>query len=182
MTSNQKGIIRRYRAGDKSAFTEFFGATAEGLYGFVGRKVQDADTLDILQETYASFAEAVMRKDYDPNRTPRGFLWAIARNKLIDHYRRIGRSVPIDEDASDDLPTLMDQSLGGVEQTDAVSEILRSLPSTESELLRLKYIDELTLEEIAELEGVGTSTIYRRIETVLGRLRAAARTRGKEVR
>ena len=82
--------------GDGKAYARLLDALVPRLRAFFRRRMagRDDDIEDLLQETL--IALHTRRMTYDRARSFTGWLYAIARYKMIDHFRRQGRTVPIE--------------------------------------------------------------------------------------
>jgi RNA polymerase sigma factor (sigma-70 family) len=80
-------LVRLRDRHDESAWREFVDVYAALIYGYARRRgLQDADAADLMQDVLRSVADAAGRLAYDPSRgTFRGWLYTVARNKLVNH-------------------------------------------------------------------------------------------------
>ncbi len=127
---------------------------------------------DITQEVFLASWKA--RDRFDPSRGPlAAWLVGIAKNKIVDAYRKDGRRVP---EAFDDgsrvervpegrapIDQLADRML--------VTEALMSLPERPRKIVQLAFLDGLTHEQIAETTDVPLGTVKSDIRRGLARLR-----------
>ncbi len=85
--NQEKSIIERYRQGDNEAFGEVFDAYSEKLYAFIYYKVHHRPTAeDLLSQTFLKAIKAFDRFDSKKGKIS-SWLYRIARNVVIDHYR-----------------------------------------------------------------------------------------------
>src|SRR5262245_60394167 len=77
--------------GDQQAHASLLTALVPLLRSFYRRRIRDAedDTEDLVQETLIAVHD--QRASYDRNRAFTAWLYAIARYKLVDHYRRLNQ-------------------------------------------------------------------------------------------
>jgi RNA polymerase sigma-70 factor (ECF subfamily) len=99
------------------------------------------------------------------------WLFAIARNVAIDHFRRRRVEVPIEELNESTAPGDLEAEILRRSQFRRLSRLMDELPDRERELLALKYGSGLTNREIAGLTGVSESNIGTILYRTLGRLR-----------
>ena len=179
-----RAVARRILSGDEAAFRELFDRYFPRLYRFaLARLGGDPDTAsDIVQQT---FCNAIERLD-----TYRGeaalYTWfcQICRNVLADHFRTNGRGVArvvLLEDQPNARALLEslagpvgDQPETGVWRQQVhrmVEATLDSLPGHYGEVLEWKYIDGLTVVEIAGRLKLGSKAA----ESLLTRAREAFR-------
>jgi RNA polymerase sigma factor (sigma-70 family) len=140
------------------------------VYGFFGYRVnsrQEAE--DLTQLTFERALRAWKR--FDPSRaTALTWLLAIARNLLIDHYRRSG---PVPVDPLEDLPELVGSAEDpGVGLAPELERALETLGDRDREIIALRYGGDLTGPEIAEITGLTLANVQQILSRSLRRLRA----------
>jgi RNA polymerase sigma-70 factor (ECF subfamily) len=153
------------------ACAEFYDRAFDEVYRYLCRAVLGDRALaeDLAQETFAS----VVAAERAGHAQMQSMSWVIgvARHKLVDHYRRTAsenRRLALvwttghhtDDDQLDDLDR---------ESPQRVVELLRGLSSAHRLVLALRYVDELSVEEIANLLGRSV----RATESLLVRARRA---------
>jgi RNA polymerase sigma-70 factor (ECF subfamily) len=118
------------------------------IYGRSGGNIEIAE--DITQQT---FMQAVRHwQDFDGRSDAVTWLCSIARNRLTDHYRQQERQrrrhlqlVVAEIGAEHPAPD------GAVGERDAVVAALRELPDIERTALVLRYLDDLSVREVASM-------------------------------
>jgi RNA polymerase sigma-70 factor (ECF subfamily) len=178
-----RAVARRILGGDEGAFKELFDRFFPRLYRFVLARVgNDPDTArDIVQQT---FCNAIGQLDsYRGEAALYTWFCQICRNVLADHFRSKGRAgnVTLIEDHPDARAIL--ESLAGPVSDEPetgvwrdqlhriVEATLDSLPGRYGEVLEWKYIDGLSVAEIASRLAVGPKAA----ESLLTRAREAFR-------
>jgi RNA polymerase sigma factor (sigma-70 family) len=124
---------------------------------------------DLVQETFLRFFSENARRSYDSSHTLRSFILAIAKNTIIDFLRK----KPLDalrhtvitsciddtdnEDSTENQPTHLvkpEQSMEGIlykkQCLEAIRAYISTLDKTLKNLIRLRFVDELTQEEAAK--------------------------------
>jgi len=155
-------IVVRNEVSLEQAFDRYHGA----VFSFAYRLTRRADVAeDITQECFLAVLRAPGR--FDPVRgSMRTFLFAIARNLALKHYRDQGGN-PVDLDdvipASDPRPAL--------DVASAVERAVALLPLLQREALVLFQYEGATLEEIAQIVGADTGTVKSRLHRARERLR-----------
>ncbi|MGJ3239340.1 MAG: RNA polymerase sigma factor [Anaerolineae bacterium] len=96
-----------------------------------------------------------------------GWLFRIAHNSVIDHYRRHKKVIALDSD----LIRGDTQMTERIANQMAVEELLSELSESERELLSLRLDVELTAPEIAELTGKSANAVRVQVYRILQRLR-----------
>lgn len=153
------------------ACAEFYDRAFDEVYRYLCRAVLGNRALaeDLAQETFASVVAAQRSGKAQLQSMP--WVIGIARHKLADHYRRTDserRRMALvgandhrcDDDQLDDLDR---------ESPQRVLDLLRGLSSPHQLVLAFRYVDELSVEEIAQLLGRSV----RATESLLVRARRA---------
>jgi RNA polymerase sigma-70 factor (ECF subfamily) len=157
-------------AGDD--FDRLYEEHAQRLFAFlVYRTGNRALAEDLLADTFEAAYRA--RRRFDPRRASQAtWLYAIARNRLIDHQRRrrsevsaLGRVAGgLGEGASDHgIETIGDR--------DALHRALAKLSDEEREAVALRFGAGLTLKHIARVLGEPMTTVEGRVYRALRKLR-----------
>lgn len=182
-------LMLRYGAGDVTAFEELYARHRGPLWRFVLRNLRDETvTADVFQEIWARVI--AHRHRYVPTAKFTTWLYRIAHNCCVDHWRRTNRALRLEHPASDDvIVSIADEQLPGpaVEaenagRAQALLAAVGRLPE-EQRTAFLMYVEAgLGLAEIAAATGVGVETAKSRLRYASARLRTAldeGRLRGK---
>lgn len=164
-------------AADRDEFARVYDEHIWDVYGFFGYRLNSREACeDLTQQTFERALRAWARFDAT-KATPKTWLLAIARNLLIDHYRRgsgARRSEPLDEDAIariEDEPRSSGEPRLGVSPD--LERALHSLDSRSRELVALRYGGDLSGPEIAELTGLSLANVQQILSRSLRRMRDA---------
>jgi RNA polymerase sigma-70 factor (ECF subfamily) len=177
--------FRRLRRRDREEVVRWFDAYSDPVYGFIFYRVgRDADLAgDVAQETFVTALETIER--FDPCRGEM-FPWLthIARNCIRKALRSRGRDGRLPDFwetvdhklaraitgmGSDIFP---EELLAQKEMAELVRMALTNLPFRYQIALRRRYFEELSLHEIAALEGISEGAV----KVLLHRARLAFRT------
>jgi RNA polymerase sigma factor (sigma-70 family) len=161
-------------APSRPPFAEIYDDYVWSVYGFFGYRLPSRETAEDL--TQLTFENALRAWDrYDPRRgSALTWLMAIARNVLIDHYRR-GRSVRHETIGEGEAATEALGSQPPPEPLGVSPELERALATLgrrERELVALRYGAELPGPEIAELTGLSLANVQQILSRSLRKLRA----------
>lgn len=156
-------------AAERHALTLLFRNEFSSVYSFVLARCGSAGIAEeVASETFADAARAA--RDGRGRELSKSWLLMVARRRLIDiwrsderHRRRINRIRLERTQPVHDL-TLT----SGEEHDDNVLRALESLPTRQRAALTLRYLDELSVDEVAEVLEVS----YRAAESLLSRARA----------
>jgi RNA polymerase sigma-70 factor, ECF subfamily len=158
--------------GDAAAHRAVLAALSVRLRAYFSRRMGTgaADVEDIVQD--ALIAIHTRRSTYDRTQPFAPWVFAIARYKMIDHFRknRIGRaSVPIDD--VDDLFT-DDESDAATAPAD-LARLLATLPEKQRDVIRATRIDGLSVAEVAAKTGLSESdikvSVHRGLKTLMAK-------------
>jgi len=139
-------------AGDAPAYRTLLEFLERELAPFFRRRLADdaAEAADLVQETL--IAIHTRRGTYDSSQPFTAWTYAIARHKLVDHYRRRGRAPTIPLDNAGDL--LAADETAGAEARHDVENALGRLPPATQSLIRDIKLRELSHAEAARLRGM----------------------------
>lgn len=158
---NEKIILYRIQKGDTAAFAQVYDAYSEAVYRFIYLKVptvQDAE--DLTAETFLKVWHYVKdnKKDNKRVRQLQAFIYQVARNVVIDFYRRRGHvHLESIDDAdiviADRVDLTLEEKMALKGEMESVEHALRQLKDSYREVIVLHYLNELSLKEIARVIG-----------------------------
>ena len=139
-----------------------FEAQYDKIYRYCYFKLNNAAVAeDITQETFLRFLE---NSTYRENGKGLNYLYTIARNLCIDEYRK-----RVTEELPEDLPE------DGVEErmveSLSMQMALSKLAPVERELVLLRFVNEVPVKVICELQECSRFALNRRLKQVLKKLR-----------
>ena len=150
---NEKDLVHRAKAGDPEAFTALYDAYLSHVYRYVFFRVADDQTAeDITSQVFLRAWEHLKR--YRQDGSFLAWLYTIARNAVIDHYRTRKEVVPLNDALPLPVegPTLQERVELKVE-TEHVRRAMLRLTSDQKEVLSLKFMAGFSTEEIARHLG-----------------------------
>jgi RNA polymerase sigma-70 factor (ECF subfamily) len=153
-------LVLRCRRGDAAAWRELIAAWEPRLFYYVRRLVKtESDAWDVLQQTWLGAVQN-LRTLGDPKLLA-PWLYRIARNKAISLRRlHVPEQIADDHDVPSDDDTGTRTSLDNV---DAVHAALDELPVHHREVLTLHFLQDLSVDQVAELLGIPTGTVKSRL-------------------
>jgi len=160
--------------GDAAAHAALLRALVPLLHSFYRRRLRgaEADVEDLVQETLISVH--TRRTSYDRERPFTAWLYAIARYRMIDHFRRRKVNVPIE-----DVEAILVAE--GFEDTSSarmdVDNLLATLSPKQAQSIRDTHIEGLSVAEAAARAGIGESDV--KISVHRGFKALAARLKGE---
>ncbi|WP_407351355.1 RNA polymerase sigma factor [Luteimonas sp. R10] len=174
--TSDEALMLAWAGGDAVAFEHLYARHRTRLYRFLLRQLRDAALVDeAFQDTWQRVIAA--RTRWKPEAQFATWLYRIARNRLNDHWRAQRHRPPAPDDADarvarvpdDDTP---ERSLSEFEQRRRLQLALDELPEEQREVIMLRLEQELSLEEIGTITGVGRETVKSRLRYAMEKLRA----------
>jgi RNA polymerase sigma-70 factor, ECF subfamily len=172
MPSSDATLVERLprdRSGDE--LRELYRRYAAELFGFAASALGDREQAEeVVQDVFAQLWRHA--GDYDQRRASvRTWLYAIARNRIVDAHRRAAaRPKRAEEDSLDgaaEIDTALDQAVLRWQITAALAR----LSPAHREVIRLAHYGGLTMREIAERTGIPLGTVKSRTSYALRSLR-----------
>jgi RNA polymerase sigma-70 factor (ECF subfamily) len=164
-------LLRRAAKGDEDAFTLLYRRHQAAMCRFALRMTGSAWAAEeIVQDVFMTLMRAP--KKYDSSRgTLGGYLYGIARNRVMKHLERLPREVPLEqknEDGSGAGIVLQDLVTPATwaetrERMRHVRAAVLELPAEFREAVVLCELEELTYEEAAQAAGCPIGTIRSRL-------------------
>jgi RNA polymerase sigma-70 factor (ECF subfamily) len=178
--TTDEDLMLAYAAGDGAAFDALYARHKGGVYRYLLRQCRQGGVADeLFQDVWMNLIRA--RASYAPTAKFTTWLYRLAHNRLIDHYRASAHLslVSADDEAHVDAIAALPGHRGDEPQVRAenseLGERLRAavaaLPPAQREAFLLQQEAGLSLAEIAELTGVGTETVKSRLRYALAKLR-----------
>lgn len=165
--------MTRKKKGDSHDFAEQFRRHEAELYRIAYIYVKnEQDALDIMQETaYKAYKN---RKSLKQPKYFKTWLTRITINCAIDHIRKNGRLLPL-EDYAENLPILSFEEEQQIILRTTLSSLMNELEPIEKSVILLKYYEQLTFQEIANTLSIPLGTVKSTLYRALHKLRAAAK-------
>jgi RNA polymerase sigma-70 factor (ECF subfamily) len=176
-------LMLRYRADDAGAFEELYRRHRSGLYRYLLRQVSQAALAEELyQDIWLNVVRA--RKRYTVQSRFATYLYRIAHNRVIDHYR--GRrqviTLSFEQDESVDADCLTDDPACGPEEIVCIAQqaerlmgLIERLPVPQREAFLMHEEGGLNVDEIAQATGVNRETAKSRLRYAYAKLKQGLR-------
>ena len=161
--------VQRALEGDQSALAQIYDTYAKPIYRYHFSRVDNApDAEDLTAQTFLAVIESLVRYQHRDNFT--AWIFQIARNKLMDHFRRNHTHGEIYESVVDTAQGDVLEAVVWDESRALLKSLLHLLEEDERELIRLRYTAELSFVEIAQLLGRKEDAVRKAIRRILDRL------------
>jgi RNA polymerase sigma-70 factor (ECF subfamily) len=178
-----KSLYESLQSRDAFAWDEFYDEHAAELYGFVSRLLRgDPQTVaDVFQDTWLDAINHIGQ--FDPERGElRSWLYGIARRRVALHWRRRLARGGTGEAARENISVesldgavVPDDAIEHLEQAAVVQASLLALPPERRQVLVQKYVEELSVAQIAERNGKSPKAVESLLSRARGQLRSLLR-------
>ncbi len=156
----------------RRSFNKIYDNYVEKIYRFVYLKVSSNDIAeDLTSETFLKFWEKTNNNERVDN--PQAFLYQVARNLVVDHYREKGRTQIV----SADNVSITDPKEGPREKSFVNSELqeaekaMSNLKEEYKDVLIWYYLDEMTVPEISDITNKSEGAVRVQVHRALNALR-----------
>lgn len=150
--------------GDDTAFEYLFDRYRDAIRRLLVQRLGHASEVDdLLQETFIKVYINLHR--YNPAYTFGQWVYTIARNTFVDFIRRRQDDLPIDERFASppSLAPTPEESVINLQQRSQIESYLERLSPRYRQLIRLRFFDELSYEEIATKLALPLGTVKTQI-------------------
>jgi RNA polymerase sigma-70 factor (ECF subfamily) len=155
LTPSEAELIEKAVSGDPNAFASLYDAYVEEVYRFILHRVGNQQTAeDLTSQVFLKAWDNLGR--YKMRGSPFGaWLFKIARNIVIDHYRTQKETLPLEAEALSkpdpgaNVAKEVEQRL----QSEWLREVLLRLTEDQREVLTLKFVNGLKTAEVAKVMG-----------------------------
>lgn len=166
--------MKAYAGGSMQAFELLYERHRGPLYRYILRQVKDAATAnDLYQGSWEKIIKA--RGSYRASAPFRAWMYRIAHNHVMDHFRRARplSDLPPDEIEADNPGP--EELLQDQHQKLDLREAVDSLPHEQKDVLLLKLEAGLDLQTIADVTGVNRETAKSRLRYAVSKLKKILR-------
>lgn len=174
---SDEDLMLGYRDGDAGAFEALYGRHKGALYRYLLRQCRIAAVAEELcQDVWLNIVRA--RERYEVKAKFATYLFLLAHNRLVDHYRRQANGLPVSytddpllEDVPDGALLAAETKLDLKRQAARLKELIAGLPEAQREAFLLREETGLSVEQIAEVTGVNAETAKSRLRYAVAKLR-----------
>ncbi len=177
-------LMLAYRDGDAGAFDTLYRRHKGPVYRYMLRQCRDAGVADeLFQDVWMNLIRA--RESYTVQAKFTTYLYKLAHNRLIDHYRKHGNAAMVsfdDENEDHDGAPLIaepraaprdepEKHLDIKQQAAQLLQLLGALPASQREAFVMQYESGMSVEEIADATGVSRETAKSRLRYAMAKIR-----------
>jgi len=163
-------LALRCRRGERGALEELVRAWEDRLFYFIRRLVpSEEDAWDALQETWMKVIRGIGKLQYPERLSP--WLFSIARASAMDRMRAVyanHREEPVENDTLEQFPAEIDE----FDDAERVHRGLNRISLPHREALTLHFLEDFSIEEMADILGIPPGTVKSRLYHAKRALRA----------
>ena len=162
--------------GEVTAFEQLYARHRGRLFRFLLRQLRDQALADeLFQDVWQKVIAA--RTGWEPDAPFGVWLYRIAHNRLADHWRSLKHRPPAPDDGDERAaripdPDTPERNLSEFERRRQLQLAMDALPPEQREVVLLRLEQELSLEEIGAVTGVGRETVKSRLRYAMDKLRS----------
>jgi len=177
-------LVRAYAKGNNEAFDTLLRRHQDRIFSYILRIIKNEDIAnDIFQETFVKAIQTIRLGRYTENGKFPAWISRIAHNLIIDYYRQEKSENLQSADLTDvdilNRKELCEDTIEDImisnQIRDDVKYLIEELPELQKEVLMMRYYQNLSFKEIAEITGVSINTALGRMRYAILNLRRIAR-------
>lgn len=170
--TDENELMMQVKGGQLDSLAILFESNKKRLFNFF-RKMGNSPEVseDLVQETFMRIL--AYRSSYNGSSTFRTWLYGIARNTSVDHFRKHKNSMghdEFDESAIDGKGTLTDDIVNEQKQS-LFNQALQSIPAELREIIVLSRYQQMNYEDIAQMVNCNLNTLKSRMRLAVGKLK-----------
>lgn len=183
MTNEELAVC--YVEGNNRAFDLLLSRTQSLLFSYILFVVHEENTAnDIFQETFVKAIMCLQSGRYTPNGKFSAWLMRIAHNAIMDWFRHCKHSNTVDVNEENDLSKCSNNEIFDISREEQfvneqvlsdVKALMEYLPSTQREVVFMRFYQGLSFKEISETMGVSINTSLGRMRYALMNMRKLAK-------
>jgi RNA polymerase sigma-70 factor, ECF subfamily len=154
-TPEQQALLERASQCDPAALAALYDQYVERIYSYIYHRVGQVELAeDLTGQVFMRMLEAV-RAGQSWRSSFSGWLYRIAHNLVIDHYRRRGRATFVDIDDVT-APSEHGEPLASVEallESERLRQALGKVTEEQAQVVTLRFLEDLSIAETAEIMG-----------------------------
>jgi RNA polymerase sigma-70 factor (ECF subfamily) len=171
MSSDRK-LINQAKKGDFVAFEQLYYRYRDWTYRLARRFTNDHETaLDVIQETFTYLLRKLPTLELTASMTT--FLYPVVKHICLN-IKRKNRDSSVKMEFFADLPAPKEHAMSSRNE---LAEVLSSLEEDYREILLMRFVDDMSFEEISRALELSLSTVKSRLYRSLEKLRDDPRTK-----
>jgi RNA polymerase sigma-70 factor (ECF subfamily) len=167
---DEQGLLDRASKADPEALGVLYDRYVDRIYNYIYHRVGQADLAeDLTAQVFARMLEAI-REGRAWRTSFSGWIYRIAHNLVIDHYRRRGRAAFVELEEASPIASEEADPVRKVEarlESEHLRAALTKLTEEQAEVIALRFLDEFSIAEVASMmnktEGAIKALQYRAV-------------------
>ena len=173
-------LLNQFSNGNPYSFESLFLKHKKRIFNYINSKVGDSDiSNDLLQETFIKVFKVLKTGTYNEQGKFLSWVLRISHNLIMDYFRTKKRSKVVFEK---DLNFMISNINYGFEDnrekiisdktlTNLISQIIEKLPDEQKEIVKLRFFQNFSFREIAEMNNISINTALGRVRYSIKNLR-----------
>jgi len=153
----EKLLLYKIKKNDKEAFIKAYDLYVDQLYRFIYFKVGSREEAeDLCSAVFLKTWNYILGNNLKDHKTLKALLYKIARNLIIDHYRKNKNRETISLDGDNGIQVI-DEKQSAAKAMELKTDLLvleTKLPQLKDEyreIIILRFVNELSIKEVAEI-------------------------------
>ncbi len=168
--AEQQALLEKASRADTAALGEIYDRYADKIYAYIYHRVGQVELAeDLTGQVFMRMLEAI-RNEQAWRTSFSGWLYRIAHNLVIDHYRRRSRATFVDIDEAPPISTTEGEPSRSVQASmdrEHLRAALNQLTEEQAQVITLRFLEDLSIAEVATLmnknEGAIKALQYRAV-------------------
>ncbi len=160
--------IEQIRFGDKASFDSLFRLYYEQLYRFALRFVRDPqESENLVQDVFVKLW--VQRSELSITQNAKAYLYTSVKNQALNYIKRESKSSSFDNEISrfKEQSESPEEDYIKDEQYIAIHKAIEELPNKCKQIYLMKRYDNLSYNEISEIQGISVNTVKTQMKRAI---------------
>ncbi|MBI2451225.1 MAG: RNA polymerase sigma factor [Parcubacteria group bacterium] len=159
ITEDPKNLMMMAKIGDKTAFDNLYRLYFTPVFRYIYFRLKNKTvTEDLTQDVFIKVYKSIGRFQ-EKNKTPLAYFFTVARNTLIDYWRKKKEILTNNQDILQTPRQTLEESLKEKEDQKIIYQAIQFLKEEQQTVIILKFINDLTNKEIAGILGKKEETV-----------------------
>ena len=177
---NDSALLLDFQSGNNSSFKILFLRHKKRIFANINLKIRDTDiSNDILQETFIKVYKLIKKGSYIEKGKFLPWVIRISHNMVMDYYRNKKRSKIIYEkdmkysflNFNHQKDFQKEKIISDKTLSKILSKMIDKLPQPQKEIVRLRFFENFSFKEIAEMNNISINTALGRVRYSINNLR-----------
>ena len=176
-------LVKNYLNGDNASFEILLTRHKSRVFAFIMSKIKNRDlSEDIFQDTFIKVINSLQKGKYNEEGKFLPWMMRISHNLVIDHFRKEAKMRKVRPTAEFDIFDVLDDGNKNQEEVMMQTQVhtdlkvlIEQLPENQKEVLKMRYLEDLSFKQISDLTGTSINTALGRMRYALINLRKLAK-------